>query len=147
MQDRIKLNTHYSTENIVYNSSISQTINEDYSDLVSEDQTEKQLNPLNTENMDIKDKLESMVEKIDEIWICKICGRTRKLRANAKQHVETHIDRVSSSCQVCGKVFLSSSGLRKHIYRAHSKESIKYLYFPRTSNSLNNYIFMQHSSF
>ena len=69
----------------------------------------------------LTEKIESIIEKINGIWTCKICGNTSKSnkKGDIKRHAETHIKGVSHSCNVCGKTFRSSSLLRVHKYQKH----------------------------
>ena len=55
---------------------------------------------------------------------CKICGKTfggipRMAKANAKTHVEIHIEGLSYSCSTCDKKFRSKNILKHHKSRNH----------------------------
>ena len=69
----------------------------------------------------LNEKLESMIERIDGYWNCKVC-RTTKIRnhkTDYRRHAETHLEGVSHPCNICGKLFRSSKAHRKHV-KIHS---------------------------
>ena len=69
--------------------------------------TEDYIIDQNLDFQDLHEKLETMIEKVDGQWNCKVCGTT-KLRNNKNdytRHAETHLDGVSHLCNSCGKVF------------------------------------------
>ena len=45
---------------------------------------------------------------------CLGCGKLMNNQANMMRHVETHIEGLSYSCQVCGKMFRSNNSLSSH---------------------------------
>ena len=53
-------------------------------------------------------------------WVCNVCGKEDQ-KCNIKSHIETnHIaSTVSYSCDLCGKVSRSKTGLRLHKARQH----------------------------
>ena len=65
------------------------------------------------EKVTLKQKLESMIEKVDSTWSkpgytgwrCKSCGKVNNNKMAMKSHAETHIDGISLPCNICGKVF------------------------------------------
>jgi len=63
--------------------------------------------------MDIMDtteldqKIKSMIDVIDGVFTCKVCGKTAKLKTNLNNHIETHIEGLSFPCQQCEKTFRS----------------------------------------
>ena len=70
----------------------------------------------------LTEKIESLIEKIHGIWTCKMCGKTSKsnLKGDMKRHAEIHIEGITHHCNVCGKIFRSSSLLRVHKYQKHT---------------------------
>ena len=75
--------------------------------------TQNMLVPLGTNNEDLKNQLNSMMEKAEDgeiKWKCNVCGKTTKgkdwgiARSNMRIHIETHIEGLSYSCNQCGKV-------------------------------------------
>ena len=72
---------------------------------------------LNPEINDLNEKLESMMEKVDGLWTCKVCGKVDKknFKANVRNHIEAkHIEGVSHQCNHCGNSYRSRDSLRKH---------------------------------
>merc|ERR1712129_74790 len=77
---------------------------------------------------DLDDKIKSMMEvsenvinaKLGRARICKVCGKEGQ-SANIKTHIEgNHINGVSHTCNLCGKVSRSRDGLRQHISNNHT---------------------------
>jgi len=56
------------------------------------------------------------------MWKCDICGKTDRLRANMKNHVETHVEGVEQNCPHCNKKAKTRESLRVHIYNVHRKK-------------------------
>ena len=62
--------------------------------------------PFPDENTGIDVVINSMLEKIQGIWTCSMCGKAGKDKYRAKRHIETtHIEGASHSCDHCGKSF------------------------------------------
>ena len=76
---------------------------------------------LNTISESLNETLDSMIEKVDGIWKCKVCGKSNNLnkRNDVRRHAETHMEGVSHSCNLCGKEFRCSENLRKHVKTYH----------------------------
>ena len=88
--------------------------------------TDQDYLPVNIENAEIDDlnkNLNSMVEKINGIWTCKMCGKTNNInnKKDLRRHAETHIEGVSHPCNICGKSCRSGNNLRVHIQRNHAQ--------------------------
>merc|ERR1711936_531005 len=80
----------------------------------------------NSENADIgqitvDQQREGMMEKKNNIWQCKECGKIFKQRCHIKNHVETHLEGISEDCKLCGKSYKSLSVLKAHFWKVHSK--------------------------
>ena len=59
----------------------------------------------------------------DETVTCRICGKTfgtRNARANARRHVEVHVEGLIYNCTQCDKTFRSKNSLTVHMYRFHN---------------------------
>ena len=69
-----------------------------------------------TNEIDHKDTVESMMIHIGGIWTCKVCGKTTKLnkKGHLRDHVETHIESMLYICQICGGKLRTKGGLRIH---------------------------------
>ena len=66
--------------------------------------------------------LENVEFRDDGSAVCNICGKTaqgNKAKYIIKQHMETHIEGISFSCENCGKSFRSKNSLRTHKSRIH----------------------------
>ena len=57
---------------------------------------------------------ETMFEKVDNLWICKVCKFSSHKAGNLREHVEKHIEGVEYPCNLCGKIMRSSKSLRLH---------------------------------
>ena len=74
-------------------------------------------------NEELQSKIASMMTSINDgegnKWMCTVCEKTSKLKGDIKRHVESHIEGVSHTCGLCGKVSRSSMGLVLHMSRDH----------------------------
>ena len=55
----------------------------------------------------------------DNIWRCKICGKTQIIRNKLEQHMETHVTGFSYPCNSCGKTFKSRPSYYNHKSKQH----------------------------
>ena len=87
-------------------------------DIVSIDQTEK-YSVSGTENL--PERINSLIEKINGIWTCKVCGKTptRNKPSDLSRHAETHLEELSYMCHQCGTVARSSNVMINHVSRKH----------------------------
>ena len=75
---------------------------------------------INTNNYELNEAVESLLEKIGEAWNCKMCGQKSGHKVTLKRHIESkHTTGGSHPCKVCGKIFRSSTLLKNHISRYH----------------------------
>ena len=65
-------------------------------------------------------QIEQMIEKKDDLWRCKVCGKIASQKSTIQNHSETHIEGVQHDCHVCNKIFSTRCGLRTHISGIHS---------------------------
>ena len=79
----------------------------------------------NTYNNEVKSMIESNLEPLEGgHFRCKVCGKDSKgmtktrdsstLKWNMRNHVETHVEGLSYSCQPCGKMFRSKNSFSNH---------------------------------
>ena len=81
--------------------------------------------PVAADTNDLKLKLDSMMEKVEDEeskFKCSVCGKITTGKHSMRKHIETHIDDISYPCNQCNKVSRSSDGLRRHISREHHKK-------------------------
>ena len=72
---------------------------------------------------DLDRKIDQMIEKNDELWQCKVCGKMVKKRQDVRNHAETHIEGIAHACHICNKSSSTRSALRMHIMDNHSQLS------------------------
>ena len=74
---------------------------------------------LNTE--DIDKRMRELYERTDEGWRCLVCDDTNKSQrsSNIRRHVETHLDGLVYTCNLCSKEFRSGNILNLHKRDTH----------------------------
>merc|ERR1712126_169690 len=65
---------------------------------------------------------EKMLEKIDGLWECKLCGKASVKKSHAIGHIESHLKHKKYPCEECGKILRTSSSYRNHMIYIHSDE-------------------------
>ena len=76
---------------------------------------------------DLKAKISSMIENVNDgihNRKCQVCQKTTKIgtqRRAMERHIETHLEGISHTCSLCGKVSRSSAALSMHISNYHRK--------------------------
>ena len=78
----------------------------------------------NSTNFDAKAAVDDLVEKTDDGWRCKACGKTSKKTSDIRRHSEMHIEGLSFDCQLCDKTFRSRQILADHKKNNHRKHNI-----------------------
>ena len=73
-------------------------------------------NSLNELNEIVK---EEMTRDEDGMWKCKRCPKVSRNISHIKDHVETHIEGISFSCNLCDKSYKTRDTLRSHNYKKH----------------------------
>ena len=68
---------------------------------------------------------EEIMGKENGVWRCKQCGKTAKMKHHIRSHIETHIEGVSYSCNICAKSFRSRSSLQVHTSVKHRRDVLK----------------------
>ena len=84
--------------------------------------TSKIISLTNTDNSEVGSMIENNLEQLEDgHFRCKVCGKdskgmtkTKDLKTNMKNHVETHVEGLSYSCQLCGKNFRSKNSFSNH---------------------------------
>ena len=73
---------------------------------------------MTAEEIEIKKK--ELYQKVDGVWSCHVCSyTTTHSSGNIKKHVETHLDGLCYTCNLCNKEFRSKDSLINHKYRVH----------------------------
>ena len=77
---------------------------------------ERVILPVSSESAgEIEDMVNQHLESVSTgVNLCKLCGFTAKKPSAVKNHIETHLEGLSYSCQQCGKAFRSNNSLRNH---------------------------------
>ena len=88
----------------------------------------------NTDNNDVESMIENNLEQLESgHFRCKVCGKDSegmtktignkaKLKLNMKNHVETHVEGLSYSCEQCGKKFRSKNSFSVHKSNYHKNK-------------------------
>ena len=70
---------------------------------------------------DLEDEIKKMIEKNENIWSCKVCGKATTKKQVIQSHAEIHIEGMSHSCHICKKTFSTRPGRRQHVFDIHSE--------------------------
>ena len=54
-----------------------------------------------SDKSEINMKINELLRKSDGLFRCRSCGKSSKDKTNMKRHVETHIEGLTYSCQIC----------------------------------------------
>merc|ERR1712129_261578 len=63
-------------------------------------------------------QVETMMEKVDDKWICTNCQLSSNTKSHMKEHAQLHMN-LEFPCDLCGKITRSSKSLKMHIKRNH----------------------------
>ena len=72
-------------------------------------------------NKQINLEIKQMIEKEEDVWKCKVCGKHASSRPSIQYHAKTHTDGISVSCHICSKILTNKQTLRQHISGNHSE--------------------------
>ena len=64
--------------------------------------------------------LSEQMEKIDSVYICKVCQKTSKDKAYLGKHIEVHLEGLCFTCPECKQQFSSRESRRMHQKRTHT---------------------------
>ena len=63
-----------------------------------------------------EDDQESVMEKVEGVWCCKVCGKTTGIqKGHLREHVRIHMQPRKISCKLCGKMFKNKFNEDRHI--------------------------------
>ena len=90
-----------------------------YSKSSSKDVTKFDVSSMTSE--EIGKKMKELYEKTNEGWRCLACDHTNngRMSSNIRMHVETHLDGLVYTCNICNKDFRCRSDLNNH-KKAHT---------------------------
>ena len=74
---------------------------------------------VNNSNIDAKAAVDELVEKIDDGYRCKACGKTTRT-LDIRRHAEIHIEGLSFDCPTCSQCFRSRNSLKFHRQTKHT---------------------------
>ena len=83
--------------------------------------TKEETNILLNKNYELDLQIKQMIEKTEDLWKCKLCGRTSAQKINIQNHAETHIGGIMHSCPMCSKTVSTRHNLRSHVSTMHSE--------------------------
>ena len=78
--------------------------------------------------------VENVMEKVDGVWSCKVCGKTtRHQKSHLRDHIKIHVQPTRISCNLCRKVFKNKFNEEYHMrkctfsgFQENSLFSMKY---------------------
>ena len=76
---------------------------------------------MTAEEIDVK--IRELYQKVDGVWTCLACDYTssRMSSGHIRRHIETHLDGLSYTCNMCNKEFRS-----QHCFNEHKRKFHKY---------------------
>ena len=85
---------------------------------------------------ELDEKIFSLMNKIDGLWICKVCDKTEIKKSNLINHIDSkHIDGVSHNCNQCERSFRTKRSMVTHMTHDHWNENMDKL-FPNSKHEI-----------
>ena len=69
---------------------------------------------------EITNNLEFIFVEGVKAFRCKICDKVCNKKANASDHIESHLDHFTFTCEFCKKIMKTRTALTKHTIRSHT---------------------------
>ena len=80
----------------------------------------ERINVSNFNTEEIEDRMKELYKKIDGVWNCNTCDFTTGGKSSdIRKHVETHIDGLCYTCNICSKEFRLRRSLNHHKNSSH----------------------------
>ena len=80
---------------------------------------------LNTnQNHEILQRRDTLFEKRDSLWTCKVCEFASVQRGHLAEHVEKHMEGLEFPCKLCGKLLRSTMSFRVHKTRCQLRKKL-----------------------
>ena len=70
----------------------------------------------------IPEKGDSLMQYVNGVWKCNVCGKTDRKKSNITSHTEVHVEGAAHICTYCGKTFKTKNSLRVHKYKTHTSD-------------------------
>ena len=74
---------------------------------------------MDMDTAELDEKIKEMIDVVNGVFTCKLCGKTAKQKIVVKNHAETHFEGLSFPCQQCGKTFRSKNSFKVHQFKYH----------------------------
>ena len=98
-----------------------QTAREGYSCRSKHTKVKKEIDNLRMSKEGINLQVREVIEKIEDVWKCKLYGKHAASKPSIVYHAKTHIEGISLPCDICDKIFPNKQTLRQHISGIHSE--------------------------
>ena len=76
------------------------------------------------QNHEILQKRDTLFEKQNSLWTCKVCGFASIQRGHLAEHVEKHMEGLEFPCKLCGKLLRSTMSFRVHKTRCQLRKRL-----------------------
>ena len=71
----------------------------------------------------INEEIKNQLEKSAKGYICKVCGKTGRMRTTLIRHIETHLEGYSHPCTQCKAVMPTRNAQKQHIRTKHKNKN------------------------
>eukprot|EP00092_Neocalanus_flemingeri_P109119 GFUD01140209.1.p1 GENE.GFUD01140209.1~~GFUD01140209.1.p1 ORF type:complete len:220 (+),score=33.32 GFUD01140209.1:69-662(+) len=141
--EKATINQHPAEEEVkheyneVYSDASQPSVNllQSYEEIPTRDSTQNDSKDLAVESQDTVDTINnghvySMIPEKDDlimqfvngVWKCTVCGKTDRKKSNITEHTEVHLEGAAHFCSYCGKTFKTKNSLRVHKYKTHTSD-------------------------
>ena len=133
LRSEYKIKTESKIETVAHEIEYHTDIDKPKEDIKSAPVKDKKVFTVSGEFEDLHETINSMLERRDGVWTCKICGKqgtkSTSVKNDIKKHIAAnHIDGMSYMCHNCNKTFKTDRNLSRHVckqmYQAIIEQSI-----------------------